>query len=115
MVTKLKSNEEYILYVRKKITENLPKWKELTAKFEGQPNNNFVISFRKETDKVEFIKDRGLLEMKIYLDDKMIDTNELYGLIGENVVGQSPNWPLSICKELIDFYVSYLRNHYYNV
>ncbi len=39
MVTRLKDNKNYLEYIRKKMADNLPDWKEKGAAYEGEINN----------------------------------------------------------------------------
>jgi len=112
MVTKLKNNLEYIKYIRKKMNENLPEWNEDTADYEGQPNNNFGISFVKNSYKFQLIKDRGLLEFNLYIKGKGVYIDNLYNSILEEIPEQNAKWRLSLCVELIDFYIVFLKKYY---
>lgn len=93
--------------------KNLAEWQEEDVAYEGQPNNNFVISYRKGLYKIKFVKDRGLLELNIYKNEEPIKiSSSLYNSILVNIPDQNPSWRLSLCVELIDYYINYLKNHY---
>jgi len=113
MVTKLKDNLQYIVYIRKKIQENFLEWEENSVAYEGQPNNNFGISFKKDLNKIQFIKDRGQLELNLYYQNEFVRLdNDFYNSILEHIPEQDPKWRLSICTELIDFYIDFLKCYY---
>jgi hypothetical protein len=113
MVTKFKDNKEYIVYIRKKMKYFFSDWKECSdTVFEGQPNNNFGISFENDLYKVQFIKDRGLLELNLYYNYELIPFGYLlYNLIFEKIPFQDPKWRTSLCIELIDFYILFLQKY----
>jgi hypothetical protein len=110
MVTKLKDNLEYIKYIRKKIKGKFIGLEECgETAFEDQIHNNFSISFKKEIYRIQFVKDRGLLELRIFRDNSLVDKGrDFYDSILENVPDQDKKWRLSICIELIDYYVVFL-------
>lgn len=110
MVTKLKDNISYIRYIRKQMSKSLPEWKEDNVAYEGQPNNNFVISYKKDLYEIKLVKDRGLLELNIYNNEEPIRiSTTLYNSILDNIPDQNPSWRLSLCVELIDYYINYLK------
>lgn len=113
MVTKLKDNKEYIEYIRNKMKVFSAEWKEDGEPvYEGEPNNNFGISFKSELYKVQFIKDRGLLELRIYYNNEIIPLGYLlYNSILEKIPLQDSKWRTSLCIELIDFYIDFLRKY----
>ena len=114
MVTKLKNNSEYLEYIRNGMKENFSNWKESTASCLGEPNNNFQISFVKELYKIEFIKDKGLLESNIYFNNELIRLGYLrYNEILEKIPIQENRWRLSVCTELIDFYLDFLKSYFF--
>lgn len=121
MVTKLKDNLSYVEYIRKQMKENISQCKEHgESVYEGQTNNNFQIDFVgniqgyiDSTYKVSFVKDRGLLELRIYHKDEPVYLGFLlYNGIMEKIPEQDKNWRLTICKELIDYYVAFLKSYF---
>ncbi len=94
------------------MTEFLPDWTEDKAAYEGQPNNNFGISFKKDDFKIQFIKDRSLLEISIFEKDESVKLNDLFSRIIEFIPDQDSQWRLAICVELIDYYMEFLRKRY---
>jgi hypothetical protein len=111
MVTRLENNFEYIVYIREKMKENLPEWKENSNAYEGQPNSNFFITFQKNEYRVSFTKDRGCLEVSIYYNDELVRfrfADNPYNFILKYIPEQDPNWQTSLCTELIDYYIDYL-------
>jgi len=109
MVTTLKNNIEYIQCIRNKIKDKFPMWNELKVIYEGQPNNNFIISFNYELYTIDFIKDRGDLELNIYYDSKLIDLHEsVYLPLSKSGI----KWPLTICIEIIDYYIDFLKDFF---
>jgi len=118
MVTKLKDNISYIKYIREKVEENFPEWNEYGgAVYKNQINNNFqvdyigsIIGYTDSVYKVSFIKDRGLLELKLYYQNNPVFLGYLIsnGII-ENISDQDKKWSLSICVELIDYYIEFLK------
>ena len=113
IVTKLSENKEYIEYIRKKMKDFFIEWKEEEGSvYEDQPNNNFGISFKSDLYKVRFTKDRELLEFKIYNNNEPIPLGYLlYNLIAEKIPFQDSKWRLSLCIELIDFYIYFLQKY----
>lgn len=113
MVNKLKDNKDYIEYIRKKMKDFFPEWKEdENTVYEGQPNNNFGVSFKSDLYKAQFIKDRGLLELNIYYNNEPIPLGYLlYNLILEKIPFQDSKWRTSLCTELIDFYIDFLQKY----
>lgn len=119
MVTKLKSNLSYIKYIRNKVKDSFPDWKEENdTVYEDQINNNFGISYLGNIDgysdslyKVLFVKDRGLLELRIYSKEGyLIDLGYLiYNGIMSNIPSQNKKWPLELSCELIDYYMDFLK------
>ncbi len=124
MVTKLKDDFEYIKYIKVKIKREFPQWKEYdNLVFEEQINNNFEISFIGYIDGysdsnyiISFIKDRGLLELKIYdKKGKLLTLGYLlYNGIIEYIPEQDIKWRLTLCTELIDYYIYFLKRFFKN-
>lgn len=122
MVTKLKDNFSYIKYIRNKIMESFPEWKEYgEAVYEDQINNNFEIIYlsniRGYSDskyKISFIKDRGLLLLRIYdKNNAAIDLGYiLYNSVIINIPDQNKKWPLELNIELIDYYINFLKLYF---
>ena len=122
MVTKLKDNISYIKYIQKSIKESFPDWKEYgEIVYEGQIHDNFGISYIGNIKgypdsiyKISFVKDRGLLELKIY--DKNVNTADLgfliYNGVSKYVPGQDKKWRLTLCTELIDYYIIFLKSYF---
>ena len=108
MVTKLKDNLTYIMYIRKEMKEEMPEWEEDGNAYEGQINNNFQIDFKYLDNNISFVKDRGLLELRFYKEDNPIDLSCMYDSILEHIPNQDPKWRLSLCTELIDYYIDSL-------
>ncbi len=113
MVTKLEENKDYIEYIRKKMKDVFSEWEEEdNTVYEEQPNNNFAISFKNDLYKVRFIKDRGLLEFSLYYNNERIPLGYLlYNLIIDKIPFQDSKWRLSLCIELIDFYIYFLQKY----
>lgn len=113
MVTKLENNIKYIDYIRKEMKHYFSDWVEdLNTVYEGQPNNNFGISFKSDLYKVQFVKDRGLLEFKLFYNEEPIPFGYLlYNLIHEKMPNQDSKWRTELCVELIDFYISFLEKY----
>lgn len=121
MVTKLKDNSSYIKYIQNKIKESFPDWKEYgEAVYEGQINNNFgisyigkIIGYSDSIYKVSFVKDRGLLELRVYKGENPIGFGYLiYNSILEYIPDQDPKWRTSLCTELIDYYIKFLNLYF---
>jgi hypothetical protein len=121
MVTKLKDNLSYIKYIREKVKESFPDWNELgEAVYEGQINNNFQINFIGNIQgyidsvyKISFVNDRGILELRIYDKEERVALGYLlYNLILEKIPSQDTKWRTSLCIELIDFYIYFLRKYF---
>nr|WP_315152093.1 hypothetical protein [uncultured Flavobacterium sp.] len=122
MVTKLKNNLSYIKYIRKGIQENFHSWEEYgVAVYENQLNNNFQIDYSAfiqgyadSVYKISFVNDRGLLELRMYNKrDEQIDLGYLvYNSILAFIPDQDPKWRLTLCTELIDFYIDFLKNYF---
>jgi len=117
MVTRLKDNLSYIEYIRKKVKDKFPEWKEFSVAFEGQPNNNFQINYTGKIEgyyesvfKLSFTKDRGLLELRLSYQNNPVFFGHLIsnGII-ENIPSQNKKWPLGLCVELIDYYIEFLE------
>ncbi|HEX3009609.1 MAG TPA: hypothetical protein VHO90_18540 [Bacteroidales bacterium] len=89
-------------------------WKEdETTVYEGQANNNFGISFKNDSYEVQFIKDRGLLELKIYYKNELVPLGYLlYNSILEKNPSQDSKWRTRLCVELIDFYLYFLQKYF---
>ena len=113
MVTKFDDNKMYIDYIRKKMKYSFSEWEEdLNTAYEGQPNNNFGISFKSDLYKVQFIKDRELIEFNLYYNDEPVPFGYLlYNLILEKIPFQDLKWRTGLCIELIDFYISFLEKY----
>ncbi len=93
------------------MNENLPEWREDDAGYEGLPNNSFQIDFKLLDNKAQFIYDRGDLFMNIYNLDGLINKGEgFYNSIIEHIPSQDPKWRLTLCTELIDYYIDFLKN-----
>jgi len=113
MVTKLKDNLTYIMYIRKKMKEKMPEWEEKGVAYEGQINNNFQLDFKYLDNNVSFVKDRGLLELRIYYQNELVLLGYLlYNFILKKIPDQDPRWRLSLCTELIDYYIDFLKCYY---
>ncbi len=114
MVNKLKGNLGYLNYIRKKMKADFPDWKESgKAAYENQPNNNFQIDFEYKKNKISFVKDRGLLEIRIYKDNIQVGLgHSMYNSILDYIPDQDPKWRLSLCVELIDYYIDFLKNYF---
>jgi len=118
MVKKLKNNHSYIKYIENKIKGKFPEWKQYSeAVYKGQINNNFQIDYigniRGYTDsvyKISFVKDRDMLELRIYYQSTPVHLGHLIsnGII-KNIPDQDKKWLLSICVELIDYYIEFLE------
>lgn len=116
MVTRLKNNTEYTEYIRKGMNDNFSDWNELTLSYLGELNNNFQISFEKAFYKIEFIKDKGLLECNIYFNNELIRLGYLhYNTIFKKIPSQDSTCRLSICTELIDYYVDFVKNYFLRI
>jgi hypothetical protein len=120
MVTKLKDNKEYIEYIRKRMYESIPDCKQSgEPTYEGQMHNNFQYNFQGNFEnyidspyKISFVNDRGLLELRIYDKGEQVNLGYLlYNLILENIPYQDSKWRTSLCVELIDFYVDFLKKY----
>jgi hypothetical protein len=110
MVTKLKNNSEYIIYIRNNMKKELPNWMEVGACYEKQINDNFQIDFENFDNKLSFVKDRGLLEIRIYKGDDTIGFGYLiYNSILFFIPEQDRKWRTTICTELIDYYINFLK------
>ena len=83
MVKKLKDNIGYITYIRGEMKKSFPDWHEMDAVYENQPNNNFQISFVK-------------------------DLNSILKSIPE----QDSKWKLTLCTELIDYYMTFIKKYF---
>lgn len=91
----------------------LPEWKEDGVVYEGQINNNFQIDFKLFDCKISFIKDRGILQVGYYkLNNYVSIGNIIYDSILKMIPDQNPNWRLSICTELIDYYINFLKQYF---
>ena len=113
MVTKLKDNHSYINYIRKKMDKNFPEWEENSVAYENQPNNNFGITFKLADSKIQFIKDRGQLELIFNNKYEIINFGNIINIsILDKIPEQNPNWLTSICTELIDYYIDSLKLHF---
>lgn len=114
MVKTLKNNLDYIKYIRQRMNEIFPEWEEINVEYKVQANDNFGIYFKKDLYKVQLLKDRGLLECKIYFNEEPIRLGYLlYNSILDYIPEQNPKWRLSICIELIDFYVEFLKRYFF--
>ena len=120
MVTKLKDNREYILYILQKMNVFFEEWEEISnTNNQLEFNNNFQISFigsvkgySESIYKVSFVKDRELLELRLYYNNEIIPFGYLlYNLIIEEIPSQDSKWRTNICEELIDFYISFLQKY----
>jgi hypothetical protein len=121
MVTKLKDNLDYVNYIRKRMKEVNPEFKEFGKTVcEGQVNNNFQIDFMGHIQGyldsnylVSFVKDRGLLELRIYHENIPVQLGLiLYNGIIEKIPYQDKKWRLAICTELIEFYTDFLKSYF---
>lgn len=121
MVTKLKDNTRYKKYIREKMKEYFPDWKEYENEvFERQPNDNFQITYSGNIQgfidsiyKISFANDRGLLELRIYHNEEQVDFGYLvYNSISEKIPSQDLKWRTSLCVELIDFYIHFLQKYF---
>ena len=110
MVTKLENNKEYIDYIRNRMEEELPYWEEKGLRYKNQINNNFQIDFMWKNKELSFIKDRGLLHVNEYgANNRSCIGNLIYDSILEYIPFQNPRWRLSICTELIDYYIDFIK------
>ena len=115
MVTKLKDRRSYIKYIRKMIKEVFPAWEETESAYEELPNNRFYINFKYLNNKIIFVSERADLFLDIYDFDNLINKGDnFYDLILENIPGQDSRWRLSLCTELIDYYIEYLKVYFKN-
>lgn len=113
MVTKLKDNFGYIKYIQEEMKKNLPDWQEAGASFEDQINNNFQINFEFLENKVSFVKDRGLLELRIFIRDNPIGLGYLlFNSILDIIPEQDKKWRTAICTELVDYYIHFLKSYF---
>lgn len=113
MVKKLKDNIGYITYIRGEMKKSFPDWHEMDAVYENQPNNNFQISFVKDLNKIHFTKDRGLLELSLFYDNNQIQLGYLiYNSILKSIPEQDSKWRLTLCTELIDYYVTFIKKYF---
>ncbi len=113
MVVKLKNNLEYVTYIRESVNKQFCSWDELSVKYEGEINNNFQITFTFLDDRISFVKDRECLELVIYNDDNLVPLGYLlYNLVRIYIPSQDEKWRLSICVELIDCYIYFLKLYY---
>lgn len=98
------------------MNDNFSDWKESTLSYLNEPNNNFQISFVKELYMIEFIKNRGLLECNIYINHELIRLGYLhYNSIFKIIPAQDKAWRLSVCTELIDYYVDFVENYFLRI
>ncbi len=113
MVTKRKDNLSYIKYIRKEMKVNFPEWIESgDAAYDKQINNNFQVDFEYKKNKISFVKDRGLLEIRVFIDNKQVGLgHSMYDLILNYIPDQDPKWRLSLCVELIDYYIDFLKKN----
>jgi hypothetical protein len=101
------------MYIREKMEEHLPEWKENEFAYDGEINNNFYINFQYLKNKISFIKDRGLLELNFYYQNEQVHFDcDMYDSILKYIPEQNSKWILSICTELIDYYINFLKNEY---
>lgn len=113
MVTKLKDNSGYIKYIRKKMKLSLPTWKEVGVNYENQIHNNFQIDFEFLENRVSFVKDRELLELRMFSGEKPIRLGYLlYNSILDFVPEQDQKWRTTVCVELVDYYINFLKSFY---
>lgn len=122
MVNKLKDNISYIKYIREKIKECFPDWKECgDTVYEGQINNNFQIKyignikgFVDSIYTVSFVKEREILELRV--EDRNNNPVGLgylvYNFILEKMPNQDLKWGFPLCTELIDFYIHFLQKYF---
>ncbi|MFN6944821.1 MAG: hypothetical protein ACK4ND_07715 [Cytophagaceae bacterium] len=123
MVTKLKDNLSYIKYIQKKMKERFFEWKQYEEVAQGQINDNFRISYignikgyNDSQYRVSFVKDRGLLELKIYYKDEPVHFGFLlFNGIIKNIPDQDPKWRLTLCTELIDYYIDFLISFFFKI
>lgn len=103
------------------MNERFPNWKEYgEAVYEDQINNNFQIDYigniqgySDSVYKVSYVKDRGLLELKMYHKDEPLHLGFLvYNGINKSIPDQDPKWSLTICTELIDYYIEFLKSYF---
>ena len=53
------------------------------------------------------------VELRAYYNEQYINiSNEVYDSILKKIPEQNPNWLLSLCVELIDYYIDLLKEYY---
>jgi len=116
MVTKLENNSEYLQYISKAMINKFSEWSESNVSYLIEPNNNFQISFVKDEYNIEFIKDKGLLEFKLYFKNEPIRLGYFhYNEILQKIPEQDKKWRFSICTELIDYYMSFIEKYFIRI
>jgi hypothetical protein len=116
MVTRLKNNFEYIKYIRRKIKDAFPLWKEFLCEYEELPNCAFEIAYKYNSIDIEFIKHKSDFELRIYKNNTYPSNfsweNDIHKRIVDSIPDMDREWYCTPCVELVDFYINFLKERF---
>lgn len=118
MVTRFKvngkeRNEPYVDYIKEQVNTNFPLWKEEYCVYNSKCNCNFGVGYKYNDIEIDFVQDRGSIEIQVTKN-----RNEPKNFSWENDIRQGiinaipdvdPEWCCRRCKEVIDFYINFLK------
>ncbi|MBQ6765875.1 MAG: hypothetical protein IJP50_02560 [Paludibacteraceae bacterium] len=114
MVKTLKSNEEYMEYIKKRISKVLPDW--ILDRYVNVPNINgyFKVAFKSNAISIVFSKEFCELLIDVSKRGQQIKYSiykSLYNNIDNYIPVKSKSLPTSISVNLIDYYIDYLKEN----
>lgn len=114
MVKTLKSNEEYMEYIKERASKVFPNW--TIDDYINVPNVNgyFRVSFRFKDLSIKFNKEFCELLIDVSKDGRQIKYSiykSLYNNIDKSIPVKSKQWPTAISVNLIDYYIDYLKEN----
>lgn len=114
MVKTLKSNEEYMEYIKEKVSKVFPNW--TIDDYINVPNVNgyFRVSFTFKELSIKFNKEFAELLIDVSKRGQQIKYSiykSLYNNIDNYIPVKSKSLPTSISVNLIDYYIDYLKEN----
>ena len=114
MVKTLKSNEEYMEYIKEKVSKVFPNW--TIDDYINVPNVNgyFRVSFTFKELSIKFNKEFAELLIDVSKRGQQIKYSiykSLYNNIDNYIPVKSKSLPTAISVNLIDYYIDYLKEN----
>ena len=114
MVKTLKSNEEYMEYIKEKVSKVFPNW--TIDDYINVPNVNgyFRVSFTFKELSIKFNKEFAELLINVSKRGQQIKYSiykSLYNNIDNYIPVKSKSLPTAISVNLIDYYIDYLKEN----